>query len=94
MLTTSRRIATLLSKSFLKYLRLYPIFLYVFCLGEPADGWQQLSGIDDAAYYFPKFKATYPYAVDYCKRYGGKVFEPTEKTNWPVHDWVEVRPFK
>ena len=74
--------------------------MYIFCdLGlyepestkqyEPAD-WQHVNGIDDAAY-SPQNIDNYHEAVDYCKRNGGKVFEPIRRTNNPVLKWLKEK---
>ena len=68
----------------------YHIFLYDFCLGEPAD-WQHVPGIDDAAFSFDNSAINYQGAVDNCQRIGGKVFEPSETTNHPVANWAEEK---
>ena len=56
---------------------------------KPAD-WQHVIGIDDTAYSFQPFD-NYTEAVEFCQRNGGKVFEPTKRTNNPVFKWAKEK---
>ena len=58
-------------------------------LYEPAD-WQHVIGIDDAAYSLQHID-NYQEGVDHCKRNGGKVFEPTKRTNDRVFKWLKEK---
>ena len=58
----------------------------LYDLGKPAD-WQHV--INDAAYSYNYSYVGYQEADNYCRKNGGKVFEPTETTNNPVSKWAQ-----
>ena len=50
-----------------------------------------MPGIDDAAFSFNNSRTNYSDAVDSCQRIGGKVFEPTGTTYYPVFKRVKEK---
>ena len=60
----------------------------LYDLGEPAD-WQHV--INGAAYSYNYSYVGYQEADNYCRKNGGKVFEPTETTNNPVSKWAQAK---